>query len=134
MIDYVERITTPIPHVEAWGLGRLKPICFSFAGRYGCPNRKIYTKLLRREAGPGRCPGQEQTKWVVSCVRDYLRTGHVWVQLSVRVMYLLAIGQGKKGATIYRHRASLIIQKASRLVLVCRILSGPSVVIICDLI
>ena len=35
----VHKSTTHIPHVEAWGLGRLTPICFFFAGRYGCPNR-----------------------------------------------------------------------------------------------
>ena len=74
--------------------------------------------------------GQEWTRWVVLYGRDYIWTGHVWVQLSVRVLYLLAIGQGKKGATIYRHRAPFIIQKASMVVLVSRILSGPSVVII----
>ena len=57
------------------------------------------------------CPGQEQTKWVVSYVRDYIRTGHVWVQLNARGLYLLAIGQGKKGATIHRHRTPFIMQK-----------------------
>ena len=61
--------------------------------------------------------------------RDYIWTGHVWMQLSVRVLYLLAIGQGKKGATIYR-RVPFIIQRASMVFLVSRILSGPSVVII----
>ena len=44
------------------------------------------------------------------CGRN-VSTGHVWVQLNARGLYLLVKGRGKKGVTINRHGVPFIIQK-----------------------